>query len=376
LAFIVVCGGKWHDSGILAMEWINNETLITGSADGKLKIWTISSGQLRTEAIIDAQISGISVIKSLSGETSILVLRVDGKFEVFDAKMMKPQHEMKIVLGHGKGVVDLVTMADSFTTVSYDGKANQWKFENERIIKLDSFDFPCKHVDGLLDSQTALSDGKNISRLGVVESKEGRIVASNDDQVLYEDGSLVCRGDGSVISISQDAIIECAALSQTNLLSVMFEGSKSLEIYKISSSSVEKVANFPDVPSRITRMSFGGSGEKVFLVTADDQRRIKVYKATGSEWIREKSQWCSHSARIDTLVVDDKENIFSAGVDGHIMAWNLQHCPFEPLYTVLKAHSGPIAKLLLLPASQDGKVVLVSGASDSCIKLWNLKVNE
>lgn len=355
---------KAHDTGILAMEWIDNQTLLTASSDKSLKLWRVPEGTLICQSEVlkewnfEKQICGIKVIGSL-----VLVLRLDGSIEmrtVSDLKIADNSYSLAGI-GHSKGVVDLITEADgTIHSVSYDGNIKTWKQQGSKgnYFCADESNFSSKNVQKLANSTLAVSENKIIKREGETEMA-AKIVGFSNEIILTADGNVI--SNGKILKNLGKESIELAVFASDIL--VAFSGS-SLKFYN---QIYESIQSFDDIPAKITAMSFNPSSTS--LAVADDQRRIKLYtKSPDNNWTRQSCQWCNHAARIDTLLWLDEVIILSAGVDGHIMAWSHDGNKIGPIKMIKSAHSSPINKLTKI-----GDGMFASAASDCCIKTWEFK---
>lgn len=360
---VISSGSKVHAAGILSLEWIDNETILTASADKSLKLLKSSDGSILKESAIPAewtfekQICGI-LIQRESGK--IVVLRLDGLFECRDIESLELIENGFKGIGHSKGVVDLADNAQ-LTSVSYDGaikswNKSSWHCEKETILP--------KTTVSKISSSGVIFENKLIRfDSNQIEEFPSKIIATeHGNVVVLADGSARISDKGPTVKLGFE--IEIAVIKETLLAVVTSE--KSLKIYNLHNNSVGLTKSFDDLAVKTTAMAFSPSARS--LAVADEQRRIKVYNLTaGGDWSREPSQWCNHSARIDTLMWLNDSMILSAGVDGQIMAWSLSISNIGPVCTAKSAHSAPINKLQKL----DEKLFVSAGA-DSCIKVWSL----
>jgi WD40 repeat protein len=404
---------KAHDMGILAMEWIDNDTLLTGSSDKSLKIWRIPEGKLSHESEVsgdwnfEKQICGVKVIGR-----NVLVLRLDGSIEFRDKINLKLSDDTKLLagIGHSKGIVDVISSEDDnfLYSVSYDGNLKKWKREREQGDEKEkekeqekehekehghghnnssqlqhqspplNFEneiiFSCKNVQKLKAENVTISENKIIFENGEMIEFKDFIVEYENGRVLTADGNLeqVNISDKSQTIKRQklpnlSSKIQLASFKEDFDILCVYTDDLTLKFYYNN-----ELKDSIEVTSKISAMAFNPGC--TYLATADDQRRIKIYKKQqdqeqgGINWIKESCQWCNHSARIDTLLWLDEEIILSAGIDGNILAWSLDSNKIGPIQTIKLAHSSPINKL-----TKFGNDEFVSvGSSDACIKIWTL----
>ena len=374
-SFYVVNTFKLHDAGILAMDWIDNETILTASADKSIKIFQSSSGSIiKTSQVCDdwtfsKQICGVSVGGGGEEEDlslrSIIILRLDGSFECRKLDTLEVVVDERFNgIGHSKNVVDLSTIEGVMRSVSYDGLLKSWKQESGGM-------FTCEKETNLMTCSQKLSDSGVIFENKMVQF-DGKKIEEFPSKVVASQKSILILADGQVtgkVNFNFGFPVELAFIYEDLVAVTTYQ--QSLKVYKIiSSNSILLTQSFDDV--KITALAFSPSGGSFAI--SDDQRRIKIYKRNHHQdqdyyWTKEPGQWCNHSARIDTLLWLTDSVLLSAGVDGHIMAWSLESSKTGPLCLFKAAHSAPINKLNRL---DDSSEIFVSAAADSCIKIWSM----
>ena len=366
----VLLSEKLHNSGILAFEWCNNDqSFLTASADKTVKLWSFPAGQLicssevSAEWTFDKQICGLKVIR----DELVVVLRLDGDLEVRSLESLKSLVNSPLFrsIGHSKGIVHLLTDKHALYSLSYDGSLKTWECKNNTLncIKESSFNTP---MQKLITPQLGIFEDR-LKDLGSTESEninkyDCKIVGyQGDSTLILADGRIIVDG---VTRSTLCAKIEIAVFSSSGLLA-------------ISTGTHMKILSFLDlheiyselITAKITAMSF--SRESETLAVADDQRRIKLYSRQDVNrpcYSKISTQWCNHSARIDVLLWTTQTFLLSAGVDGCLMAWSAAFSKNGPMAVVRNAHSAPINTLIEL----DDEKIVVSGASDSSIKSWEL----
>ena len=366
---------KAHESGILGMEWIDDKTLITASTDKSLKTWKLSADycecEIQSQSEVDndwthaKQICGIRIHGN-----AVTVLRLDGSLEVRDLKDLESKSCSQYAgLGHSKGIVDIITGANgSFTTVSYDGKIKSWTEMDSGIIKCLKETNICNasNVQRLKNEAEVIFENKLISSGGVVEL-EGKIVGVEfgGKMVILDNGQVLLSGADNNLIRQQSLNVSSVFMTASNTNDKLVVQSFDIRIF--SKDLKLLFSGALDGNIKITAMALNESGSKLAL--ADDQRRIKVYNLDDDCTLsKEQNQWCAHSARIDTLSWISEDCVASAGVDGNIMFWSLKENKYAPVQIIKAAHSAPINKVIKL------KDMIVSVASDSCIKLWHMGV--
>lgn len=372
------------------MEWISNEILCTTSADKTVKLHRVSDGTERNlisststspESSFEKQISGMTFFKS---RNEMIILRLDGTLEIFFIDQNRLE-EAQLSLGHRKGIVDLIKTKVSkssdckdedtnaeFVSIGYDGNGIFWSSKSTTTTNFTkTFKF-ISNVQKLSTSTTAIADDKIIN----IEVEEdckfpAEIVESFENNlVLLSNGNLqvgINNEEKETVSIPNlNNLIDAAAFSfDGKFLSISSAGR--LDLYEIITNNPTRLSLLTSVPDattgKISVISFNPSNTKI--ATGDDQRRVKIYNFNSIQLEREKTQWCNHSARIDTISWLDNDTIATSGVDGDILLWNSDANKIGPISTVKGAHSAPITKIIKLTEDQ-----FISGGSDSCLRKW------
>lgn len=378
-------GPKLHDAGILALEWCNdNKNFISASADKSIKLWSLQGDLIRSSLIspdwsFEKQICGLKVVGN-----RVIVMRLDGGIEV--RRLDKEELDLEIEsgadstifgsIGHSKGVVDLLKGKDGFYySLSYDGMVKSW--QSTPIEDKCKFSFTIESSFGqpiqkLISPEIGIFEGK----LKVLKSASANFGQESSKIVGFYEDLMIVLSDGRVI---QDKLeiqklanenIEIAKIysdSSSNFLSI--STGANLKILKAAPTLIDVYKEIfnESTGAKITAMSFDEDGK--YLAVADDQRRIKIYNIREESVSKHPTQWCNHLARIDSLAWINSDCLISAGVDGHIMAWSLNNCKNGPVSVIQNAHSAPINCILV--DREAG--IFMSGASDSCIKVWSCK---
>ena len=395
----MIVSEKWHDASVLAMEWINDDILLTASADKTLKLWQIPDGKLINsvsappDSTFEKQISGFTLCKNVNENETfhgdiVILLRLDGSIELRDLKnlnLLKSLKEgegcEKFTIGHSKNIVDLAhdVQKNLITSVSYDGSLKTWKIPN-------SISSNNKHVSINLSDSHGNVNWLNKSVQKLWFSING---ASNDLRAIFEnklinsDGSicdfgaakivgyggpennLIILSDGSVSAIvGADGVVQklqkklplnslndsitvhyLAVFDPTNkFLALTTENQLTLLRTKITSSTsdfveFELIQSFAS--AKITAMAFDPSSR--LLATADDQRRIKLYTNNS---------------------ITDNDSNTDTGNNINDNTWVQQPKQWTN-------HSARIDTLLWLNSS-----ILLSAGVDANILAWHLKGNK
>ena len=360
---VLLNGLKLHDAGILALEWCNNTNFLTASADKTVKLWTLRGQLLCSSTALpgwtfEKQICGLQVY----GNDKVIVLRLDGGMEVRRQDTLEIDNGPIVFgsIGHSKGIVDFFRGSGLFS-LSYDGMIKSWSQSGTiKSLKEASFNTP---IQKLISSQIGVFEDK-LKGLNEVEIKS----FGNSKIVGFQGESKIVLSDGRIITDNKPILLPFDNIEMTTFSSNLMAISTGTELKIISISGLTEIYS-ESMPSKITAMSFNSEGD--FLAVADDQRRIKVYakrEEDGNVFRRQPTQWCNHSARIDAIYWMNGL-ILSAGVDGYIMAWSLDHSKTGPMAVVRNAHSGPINCI----TAGDEANVFISGGADSCIKVWEVQ---
>lgn len=386
-------GLKLHDAGILALEWCNNdENILTASADKTVKLWSLSgqllcSSQVSPTWTFEKQICGLQVCSS--GDR-VIVMRLDGGIEIRRLDTLEIDQDSLSVfasIGHSKGIVDFFSKSanDDLISLSYDGVIKSWNPKQPMgFTKESTFGAP---VQKLISSQIGVFEDKLKGLSGVELGAFGsyKIVGfQGESQIILSDGSIRSAADITTATThhanppnlaTDNSCVNIAAWNEDSSLVAISTGT---HLRILSGRSQEELYSEALSATKITAMAFNGGST---LAIADDQRRVRVYTKEQKEedpsstsdctgnitFMKQPTQWCNHSARIDALHWTRGGLLLSAGVDCCIMAWSLDYSRNGPMVVIRNAHAGPINCL----TSVDDNLFM-SGASDSCIKVWEM----
>lgn len=368
---LVINEYKAHDSGILALEWCNNdENILTASADKTVKLWSLAgqllcSSQILSTWTFEKQICGLQV---LSSEKKVIVMRLDGEIEIRRLDNLEIDGG-SVNIGHSKGIVDIIESSEGdVISLSYDGVIKSWNPKLMLSRKESKFGSPIKK---LISSQIGVFEDKFKGLNAVIlKTLDANIVGfKGESQVCLSDGRIIDT-QGNVIKTISDNSVDITTFSNSNLLAI----STGSHLKILSTAAYEPIYSEP-LSAKITAMSFNNGGTT--LAIADDQRRIRLYTYTSTQtqtdkkitFTKQPTQWCNHSARIDVLYWTRGGLLLSAGVDCSIMAWSLEYSRNGPVSVIRNAHVGPINCITSVPNEDD---LFISGASDSCIKVWHI----
>lgn len=363
--YTVIMGSKLHDGGILALEWCNNdENILTASADKTVKLWSLTgqllcSSQVYSDWTFEKQICGLQ----LYGSNKVIVMRLDGGIEIRRLDTLEIDQESLSVfssIGHSKGVVDFFRSSTDLISLSYDGVIKSWNPKLMRATKESTFS---SSIQKLISSQIGVFEDK-LKGLNGVELKgfgNCKIVGfKGESQIILSDGSSVdSLGDNTTTNIANTTKVDLAVWNEDSSLLAISTGTH-LKILNLG-----EPLYIETLSAKITAMAFNGRT----LAIADDQRRVRLYKeeTDNCTFQKQPTQWCNHSARIDVLHWTSEGLLLSAGVDCCIMAWSLEYSRNGPVAVLRNAHAGPINCI----TSIDDQFFM-SGASDSCIKVWKM----
>ncbi len=187
-----------HTQAVLGLEWINEETIASGSDDKTIKIWSISTGQTKLTIshvakvfslkllnyslacglgngnILIYDINNYSLISTLSGHTSFVsdMIQInffdllasssgDGTIRIWD--LIRNTIKFNLT-GHTQAVYGLkLVSSDLLASGSFDNTIKLWDIKNGQLMRTltGHTNSIYQSVDLLIDSQTLVSGSED-----------------------------------------------------------------------------------------------------------------------------------------------------------------------------------------------------------------------
>ncbi|GMF30131.1 unnamed protein product [[Candida] boidinii] len=185
--FIKKIDSNPHEGGIFALSWLleKPDCFVTCSADGSIKLWNVTSGELlktwSLERKLENQILGV-----ISTKDYIIGLTYSGDLYYFNESSESP---VNVIYGHQKSITSISKSPESESglfTGSYDG----------RVVSWDLKEYKASLVEG---------EGHKNLVVGIVPQKDGSVSTTAWDDTLKRivDGKFI---DTSSVSLDNQPV--------------------------------------------------------------------------------------------------------------------------------------------------------------------------
>jgi len=359
--FVKKVGEGKHEGGIHAISWVSDEKFVTCSADGTIKLWNVSSGELLKSWDLERKLENQQV-GVIATEKYIIALSFSGDLNYFTEDSDIP---VKTVRGHQKSITASTVSDSKLITGSYDGRICKWDIKtgeasygeghanlvsglastNDSVYSI-GWDDKIKSLDGV-SSSSIPGQPKSVSH-------SGKIVAIVTEEALlaYENGE-------ELFQIKLPTIATAVGASS----SYIAVGSQNNTITLYSSSSGSKEFELPPTRAAPSYLSFSPNGE--FLAVGEVSGKIILYNVEKKEI--QTSRWVFHTGRINSISWNkDNNRVVSGSLDTNIIVYQVDK---------------PIKNIKFLGAHKDGVNIvewvgeneIISGGNDSTIKEWVIK---
>jgi WD40 repeat protein len=354
-------------AGIMAMAIVPDGRVIAGSADGRLRVWELSSGHITMTLSGDS-----SLVTSLAsaGSGQVISRSTDGNLRVWDLSTGKA----KTLSGLAKGVTSLAMEGDCrIITGSTDGTLRVWHVSSGQEVR---------RLASHSDSVTAVS---NIGQGHIVSSSKDHTLKIWDLSIDQESetqkghgsgvSSLAVTGDNRVVTGATDGTLRAWNLSTGEQLGthdidggwvralVMVRDSDvavgcqdgSVRVWDLSTGEMQDMFS---APGGVWTLATTGDGH---VVSGSSDGVVRVWdSSSGLEMLTLPSL----DGEVNALVATSDGYVVSGSSKGAVRVWDLSNR--EERWT-RSAGGGSVRALALTP---DGRVV--SGSSDGTVKVWDV----
>jgi WD40 repeat protein len=344
-----------HDGGIYAVAWTAENTIVTVSADKKVKLWSVASGnsiELRGEILMQEALVGLSwcleekcgFVCGLSGALTKITLEKDSL----------SQEEM--LFGHSSSVVQVGYCSASNETFSLDSNGilqvnHQFHSKVEGASKVEFY-----KKEPLVLVYGKLMRGKELlqSNVDAFCVKENSLfVLSQGKRMTFELSSLSLVSSHSCESNENSQV---AALKDSLVVSC----NSSLTLYKEN----EKITFNCEGP--ISALSL--SPDNLLLAIGLKRGLVQIFSLTSFLPVI-THEWSVHCGIVYTIEWLNNEILYSGSLDGCIVQWNVLNPLKWQIYR--GAHAGGVYALgMLKQSSPANRILLISGGADACVKEW------
>ncbi|XP_065919248.1 WD repeat-containing protein 1-like [Dysidea avara] len=370
-----------HSGGIYALSWgPDSEHVLTASGDKTCKLWDVQTSQVVTEFKMGNTVEDQQVSCLWQGEY-LLSVSLTGNINYLDRN--NPDKPLRVLTGHNKNITALSSYNKGTTlySASFDGRVVHWNSENGDMDVVSGRPHTyevCRIAPGsnklytiaqdklfrniLPDSQefgpeSVLLDGLD-PKDAAVASDGTAVVATNSMLVLIRDNKRV-----SDLAVSYDPV--SADMHPTKPEVAIGSKDSKVYIYTIDGNELTLKQTLDYYSGEVSAVSYSPGGD--YLAVSGGGRKLYIYE-TGSYKLNQDT--LVHLARVTSVAWSpDSSMVATGGVDTNLVVAKLGDLDNKKVM-VKGAHPlAPIDSVTWL-----SNEVLASGASDCCIRLWDVKL--
>lgn len=376
-----------HTASIMGCCWSPDSTkLLTVGLDKTAKLWDIANGVVETTFVIaeEPQVADMQTCAAWCGEF-IVSLSLCGHLNYLDPA--NPGSPGRVVYGHSSSITCLAVAPGTpeFVTGANDHNVIRWSPEcqatkvmgpanitraahtgrvagvamimNMTVIVSAGWDDKVRWADASTNAVTSHAD-VNGQPVALAASQEGLIAVTTTNGIVqfFRDGA----------SLFEAPVEEAGALAMLNEEQVAVGCGNVVKVYSINlgEGALTEVTTLEGRSGAVTCLAYAPDAS--MLAVGDASRLIKVW--TCGEWTtRISSQWCFHSARVNSVCWDPTSSFCVSGsADESVILWN----PAKPLSRkqIRFAHKGGVTAVSYIDATR-----VVSAGLDGCIAVWNME---
>jgi WD40 repeat protein len=325
-----------HTSSVRALVVTRDGRLvISGSDDGALKVWELSSGcELRTLTGSASPLSGVAVT---ADGVFVVSASEDGAVDTWEVS--SGRHVASRIGGANQVNTVLITEDDQrIITASADGTLMESDLEREelRVLRLTGHVLDLNGVACSRDGGLAIS-ASNDKTLKVWELPSGRLLRTLEGHTWDVTGVATAPNADVVVSASKD---------------------KTLKVWELESGVL--LRTLQGHTRDVTRVAVTPDGR--LAVSASDDDTLRVWEIESG---RELQTLEGHAEVNDVAVTPEGRWAVSASKDGTLKVWELSS---SAQLRRISGHDGDVTGVAVTP---DGRVA-VSASGDGTLKVWDL----
>ncbi|BBE08545.1 HNWD1 protein [Mycoavidus cysteinexigens] len=319
----------------------NSQWMVSGSGDGLVKLWSVSTGQLERKFNGHSD-EVLSVEFSPDGQL-LASGSVDKSVKLWSINTGTLQYTFE---GHNAMVQSIVFSPDGQRLVS--GSKDQ-------TIKLWAVRMP--------KLECTLEFGEIV--LGVSLSSDGKWLASGGVDSTVKLWTLSSTGAQLHQTLKHDGIVKCVLISSESKWLVTGAFDNKVRLWKLVSTGALLHQTFEWHSDKVMCISM--SSDRRWIVSGSDDKTVKFWRVTGTEW-RGHSPRDGHSDLVSSMSISSDSKWLATGSwDKTVKLWALSSTGAQ-LHQTFNDHGDSVRSVLISP---DGKW-LASGSEDKTVKLWEL----
>ena len=387
---------KGHTAWVWAFTFSpNNKTIASGSADYKIKLWDINSGECTDTLKHDSKVYSLAFN---SDGTRLASASEDKSVKIWDIKTGERE---KTLSGHDAPVLSVdfhPKQKDIIASSDTKGKIKLWNIRTEECLKT----FYVQYKDSLIKEEDKIihaihfhPDGELLVSCGADKTvRLWDLATGNDKPPLFGHEGKVYKvrfsPDGKIIaSCSEDRTIklwdtdsgECKQTLSghtSQVWDIAFHPSGRTLISGSDDQTVRiwNIATIGNIEDETCWNILKGYTRGVFSLAFSPDSKILVSAQNGQIHLRELEnpeccyQLQGHKGLIRSVdFSSDGRTLASGSADRQIKLWDIQNIHDGKEILRLKEHENWVWSVVFSPDGQ----TLASGGEDNTIRIWNVK---
>ena len=355
----------FHNGTIYGLEWIDENSFATCSADKTFKVWKLSDDKVECICHLEFEQQCLGMTINRQTKECIVVL-LNGVMQVVDVSKLEKSHVKKEITGHTYSIQQLFYHNSQLISVDKNGNvyadlSKLWRtvdesstiFINDKSLVAFSF-----------GNLMLFNEEKELSKIVNVDS-----VTAHSNTLWYssspEKNIKKLNFDNFKILKTIDFAEECQTMTCNDEFMFAYSKSKSSISYFLSDGTLK--SNLKVSPS-VQTMSISSDSKHLAVGYQNGLIQIFTIKADNLQPFIEY-EWKVHCGIVWQIIWLDENRLVSCSLDGNIIWWSLNEKMKWKIQT--NSHIGSVNCLCI---DINDTRLLYSGGKDGCIKKWeNLK---
>ena len=363
-----------HDGGIFAVDWYDETSFVTCSADCTVRLWVVDSPEKPQKVWkMESKTTANQLLGVVRTKDYVIALNLAGDLYYFDDSS---ESAVKVVFAHQKSITALSVLGDRIFTGSYDGRILSWGSDSKAGELIGGKDAHTNLVVGISpvskdrlvtaawDDTVASIDMSSlqISRVESLEEQPVQIASCDGAFALITDSKVsVYDSDCKVTSESKLAFTPSALAISKSFVVVSDSATFKTHIY----DKGLKPVNGKDLKPMRGKPSFARiSPNEKYLAVGDSNGKIFCYDLSSGELVT--SRWAFHTSRITSISWnEDNDHVIASSLDTNLIVYSVS----KPVRNVkaMNTHKEGVSGVEWI-----GPDRAVSVGADACLKFWDV----
>lgn len=372
-------GEGGHTGSIMSCSWsADSSKLLTASADRTCKLWDVAANKVVTTFEMGSEVEDQQLGCLWQGDHMISVA-LSGYISYLDVN--NPSKPLRVLRGHNKKVTALGLSDDGshFYTASYDGRMVNWDFSTGDNTVYGGKGHGTEITDLGLQGGNIYSVGKDDSVLstpadgatfgsdtskldtqpiaiGVGKSSAKSAIVTMDSVEVVDGAKKVCS-----LKVSYGPL--CVAMSPDGKEVAVGADDNKVYIYAFDGSKLTESKQLDKHRGIVTAIAYSPDG--AYLASGDGSRNIIGWATAG--WEAKAQGWCFHNGRVMTLDWSPNSKYVASGsVDSAVYVWSIEKTRRK--IAIKRAHVGGVTRVKWV-----SDTLLLSAGSDGNVRSWDVQ---